>query len=317
MKKAALIINMGGPAELREVSRFMYNLFNDPHIMGAPQPFRSLFARIITALRIRNIKKHYALINGGSPLRKWTTRQAALVFARLQGKFPGLIVKEAYSYSPPSIMAAISELVQSGVDTIAALPLYPHYATATLGSIYSDLEEAREKFDLGNRLRITRPFSDDPGYISLSAEFLKEALARVDVSKPYHVIFSAHALPQSFIDKGDPYRQQVERTVELICKQVLLEGYSLAFQSKIGPVTWMRPSTLETVREIGHRGIRQVIIMPIGFVCDHIETLYELDIELSGYAKEAGIEKFIRAAVPNDHGAFIEMLASHIEEAMT
>jgi len=308
---------MGGPANLNEVSQFMYNLFNDPHIMGTPQPFRSLFARIITAFRIRNIRKHYALIGDGSPLRKWTARQAELVSARLRGKFPGLIVKEAYSYSPPSIMTAISELVQSGVDTITALPLYPHYATATLGSIYSDLEEARRKFELGSRLRIMRPFFDDPGYITLSAELFKEALAKIDARKPYHVVFSAHALPQSFIDKGDPYRQQVERTVELICKQVPLEGYSISFQSKIGPVTWMRPSTIETVKGIGHRDIRQVIIMPIGFVCDHIETLYELDIELAGYAREAGIEKFIRAAVPNDHRAFIEMLASHIEEEMT
>ncbi len=316
MKKAALIINMGGPAELREVPQFMYNLFNDSHIMGTPQPFRSVSARIITAFRIRNIRKHYALIGGGSPLRKWTSRQAELVSARLQDKFSGLTVKEAYSYSPPSIKTGISELVQSGVDTIVALPLYPHYATATLGSIYSELEEARKEFDLGNRLRITRPFFDDPDYIALSAEFLKEALTKIDPRKPYHVVFSAHALPQSFIDKGDPYRQQVERTVELVLKQVPLEEYSLSFQSKIGPVAWMRPSTIETVKGIGHRDIRQVIIMPVGFVCDHIETLYELDIELAAYAREAGFEKFIRAAVPNDHGTFVEMLASHIEEAM-
>jgi protoporphyrin/coproporphyrin ferrochelatase len=307
---------MGGPAKLNEVSQFMYNLFNDPHIMGMPRPFRSLLARIITIFRIRNIRKHYALIGGGSPLRKWTVRQAELVSARLQSRFPGLMVKEAYSYSPPSITTAILELVQSDVYGIIALPLYPHYATATLGSIYSDLEEARKKFELGNCLRITHPFFDNPGYIALCSEFLKEALAKIDVSKPYHVIFSAHALPQSFIDKGDPYRQQVERTVELILKQVPLEGYSLSFQSKIGPVTWMKPSTIETVKEIGHRNIRQVIIMPIGFVCDHIETLYELDIELAGYAKDADIEKFIRAAVPNDHEAFIEMLASLIAEAM-
>jgi protoporphyrin/coproporphyrin ferrochelatase len=130
------------------------------------------------------------------------------------------------------------------------------------------------------------------------------------------VIFSVHALPQSFIDRGDPYRKQIEETVSRVVEQVGLDNWTLSFQSKIGPVKWMQPATIETVRQTVGDGIKQIVVVPIGFVCDHIETLYELDIELAQIAREAGIERFVRAEVFNDYPPFADMLASLVREAV-
>ncbi len=256
------------------------------------------------------------MIGGGSPLTKWTVRQAELVENCLKLKYQNLTVGEAYSYVRPTIKEAVISAIKNGADEIVAVPLYPHFSFSTLGSIYDDLEEVRRNKALGDRLKITPPFYELPSYIRGTVELLDESMWKIDQSQPYHVLFSAHALPQSFIDKGDPYRTQIEKTVELIMKARPLQNYSLSFQSKIGPVAWMKPSTIETVRKLGQNGIRQLIVMPIGFVCDHIETLYELDIELAAVAKVVGIEKFIRGPVFNDHPSFISLISSLIEEVI-
>jgi protoporphyrin/coproporphyrin ferrochelatase len=311
-KMAVILINMGGPADLLGIRPFLYNLFNDDHIISLPQPLRAMLARIISITRTPGVKKHYALIGGGSPLKNWTDKQAGKVKAILSGRYPNIAVKTAYSYVAPLISDTIAELAASGHNNIIACPLYPQYSVATLGSIYADLEKERNK-----SLKITRPFYEHPQYISAIVQTLRTAISEIDLSGKYHVIFSAHALPQSYIDKGDPYRQQIERTIALVLNEYPLDNYSLSFQSKIGPVAWMKPSTIETVRQIGQSGVRQVIVMPIGFVCDHIETLYELDIELASIAKESGITKFVRGETFNDSDAFAQLLVSLIEEKIS
>jgi ferrochelatase len=160
------------------------------------------------------------------------------------------------------------------------------------------------------------PFYEHRGYIDSSVKLLKKGMENIDTSQPYHVIFTAHALPQKLIENGDPYGMQVSQTVYLILRRFPLENYTISFQSKIGPVKWMQPSTIGAVQEVARQGIKQVLVMPIGFVCDHIETLYELDIELAGIARKAGLETFVRADVFNDDEDFIEFMASYIEEHM-
>ncbi|SYZ74353.1 putative Ferrochelatase [Candidatus Zixiibacteriota bacterium] len=313
---AVILINMGGPAALDKIRSFMFNLFNDRHIMDMPQPFRALVAQIIVAVRTPNVKHHYSLIGGRSPLMQWTERQGTLIEAELKMKFPNLKIGFAYSYIEPSIGEAIEKAVADGADKIIAVPLYPYYSVSTLGSIYTGLEKARRKHELGDKLRITRPFYDHPKFIDGTIDLLKEAIGKVDITEPYHVLFTAHALPESFILKGDPYRSQVERTVALILQNFPTKNTFLSFQSKIGPVAWMKPSTIETVKRLGKEGVKQLVVMPLGFVCDHIETLYELDIELAGIAKEAGIMQFVRGRVFNDHSAFITLLGALIEECL-
>ena len=316
-KTAILLINMGGPSDLTRVRRFMFNLFNDPHIISAPQPIRAFVAWMITAARTPTIKEHYYEIGGSSPLMKWTKLQGDETSRKLCGMYPGVISVEAYSYISPRVDEAIKDLLDESVDKIIAVPLYPHYSIATWGSILSDLEKARRKFTLGEKLKVVGPFYKHPLYIKASVEMIQEAMKKIDPSLPYHLLFTAHALPESFIVKGDPYRLQVEKTVSLILKEMPVENWSLSFQSKIGPVDWMKPSTIGTIKELGRRGVRQVLVTPIGFVCDHIETLYELDIELAEIAHEAGIDRFVRAPVFNGHKTFIEMLASCVEEYLT
>lgn len=313
-KTAILLINMGGPSNLTKVRRFMFNLFNDPHIMSAPQPLRAFVAWMITAARTPTIKEHYHEIGGGSPLMKWTKLQGDETSRRLSGLHPGIISVEAYSYISPRVEEAIANLLSEAVQKIIAVPLYPHYSIATFGSILSDLEKAREKFNLGDRLKIVGPYYKHPLYIKASVEMIQQALTQIDSSQPFHLLFTAHSLPQSFILKGDPYRLQVEKTVSLILKELPIERWSLSFQSKIGPVEWMKPSTIESIKDLGRRGVRQVIVTPVGFVCDHIETLHELDIELRDIAHQAGIDRFVRAPVFNDNKTFIELLASCVEE---
>jgi ferrochelatase len=315
-RTAVILINMGGPRGLDKVRPFMFNLFNDRHIMDMPQPVRAFVAQMIVAIRTPNVKHHYSLIGGGSPLMQWTECQASLVEEGLKEQSPRLTAQFAYSYIEPSVATAMAAALESGAERIIAVPLYPYYSISTLGSIYTDLEKARGKYKLGDNLKIIRPFYDDPLFIEGIIESLQGALRQIDLSRPFYVQFSAHALPQSFIAKGDPYRMQVERTVAVLLERFPVENHTLSFQSKIGPVAWMKPSTIETVQRLGREGVKQLVVMPLGFVCDHIETLYELDIELAGIARKAGIEKFARGGVFNDHPKFISLLKSLIEEQM-
>ncbi len=256
------------------------------------------------------------MIGGGSPLKRLTKLQAEAILKYLSFDYPNLRVYEAYSYSKPYISDTISELARGDYEKIIALPLYPHYSRATLGSVYSDLEKASRRHNLESRLKVVQPFFENPQFIKASAEMLEGAMSKIDAAVANQVIFSAHALPQSFIDKGDPYRNQVEKTVSLILKEFPVKNWALAFQSKIGPVNWMKPSTIEAVRMAGRQGIKELAVIPVGFVCDHIETLYELDIELAEIAKAVGIRKFVRGEVFNTHPAFVKLLADLIEQEL-
>jgi protoporphyrin/coproporphyrin ferrochelatase len=315
MKKTAIIlINMGGPENQSEISGFIRNLFLDPHIIGAPKPIRRFLAWLISTLRSPKVKKHYELIGGGSPLKKWTSLQAEKVEALLRQKYSRIIVKTAYSYSHPKIDEKICDLSETDNKRIIALPLYPQHSQATLGSIYSDLAKAGKKYLGEKELKTLPPFYEHEAYIEESVRLLKEALEKTDSSLSTHVVFTAHALPQSVIEKGDSYGLHIDRTIYLMLQKLPLNDYTIAFQSKIGPVKWMQPSTVETITNLGKQGIKQVVVVPVGFVCDHIETLYELDIELAEIAQKAGIETFIRAGVFNDSDGFVKFLSDYIEE---
>ncbi|HEQ98867.1 MAG TPA: ferrochelatase [candidate division Zixibacteria bacterium] len=314
LRTAVILINMGGPENLDEVRGFIRNLFLDPHIIEKSKIFRSFLAFMISTLRSPRVKKHYQAIGGGSPLKEWTSIQAEKTSRKLSRRNPNMVFKTAYSYSEPRIGEVLAELSTMKFDRIIAFPLYPQYSKATLGSIYSDLAYANRMLKLSGTLITLPPFYEHRGYIDSSVKLLKRGMEEIDTSQPYHVIFTAHALPQKLIEKGDPYGMQVSQTVYLILRRFPIENYTISFQSKIGPVKWMQPSTIGTVQEVARQGIKQMLVMPIGFVCDHIETLYELDIELAGIAKKAGVETFVRADVFNDDEDFIEFMASYIEE---
>lgn len=316
MKTAVILINMGGPANLSEVRGFIRNLFRDPHIITLPWILRLLIAGIISRTRAPKVRQHYELIGGSSPLTKWTRLQAQKTSERLTKKYPQTTFFTAYSYSRPGVDEIFEIISKADYERIVALPLYPQYSNATLGSIYDELARANKKYTLGSRLITLPPFFEETGYIKASVESLELALSKVDRDKSWQVVFTAHALPQSLIDKGDPYGLHIEKTIYQILQKLPLENYRISFQSKIGPVKWMQPATIDTIEQLGQEGLEQVVVVPIGFVCDHIETLYELDIELAEIAKKAGIRKFIRADVFNDADSFIEFLANYVEKAL-
>lgn len=296
----------------------MYKLFNDAQIINMKQPFRSIVSRMICMARVSNVKKNYAFLGGCSPIFKWTEQQGKKTIERLSEKYPNLQPRFGYSYASPNISDAIGELAGQGFEKIVVVPLYPYYSIATLGSMYSDIEKARQKYQLGERIKIAPPYFDHDLYHDGTIRLLLKALAKVDKNKPYRVIFTAHSLPESsVIKKGDPYRQQVERSYRRIVKEVVMADVTLAFQSKIGPIDWMRPSTIEAVGKAGRDGLKQIVVMPLGFTCDHIETLHELDVELAEIAHEGGIETFIRGEVFNDADDFILVLANCIDEALS
>jgi len=317
IRVCVLLANMGGPESADEVRPFIKSLFNDPCIMQIPGPIRWLVSTMLSTFRAPNVRRHYAHIGGKSPLKELTQIQAEKTRQQLKSQYPNIAVRPVYSYSRPRIGEAVQQALADGYEKLVVLPMYPQYSRATRGSIDHDLKLAMKKTGARDKIEIIEPYYDHPLYIKATTELLTEDLPNIDPRQPFRVIFTAHALPQSYIDGGDPYREQIEKTIALVLKQVPLENWVLSFQSKVGPVKWMQPSTIDTVRETASLGFKQVLIIPIGFVCDHLETLYELDIELAEIAREAGIEKFVRGAVFNDHDVFIDLLTSCIRKALS
>ena len=308
-KKYGLILTyMGGPENSKEVRPFLSNLFNDPNIIGIPQPIRFLVSRLIAYGRASKAIEHYNEIGGGSPLKKLTSMQANKVAEVIKSRGYNCTVTTGYSYCNPFIKDSISQFVNGDYEKIISIPLYPQYSITTFGSIERDLKKAARKFGLSDRLSIVKPYYNHDLYTRASVELVIKAIEKLDANIPYRVIFTAHALPQSVIDKGDPYRKQIEEAVAKILTKCKIDDYVLSFQSKIGPVKWMKPSTVETVEKAGTEGIKQLAVIPIGFTCDHVETLHELDIELAEIAHKAGIDKFVRGGVFNDHPLFIDLL---------
>ncbi len=308
-KIAVVLINMGGPSDLSRVRRFLFRLFNDRHIIDIPQPWRGLLAFIISTARTGKASEHYRIIGGGSPLIRWTGLQAAKLKEHLTARNIHAGVVTAFSYSPPLIGKTMAELAPGNYDLIVGLPLYPQYSRATFGSVEEALRREAKRHGWEQKLKIVAPFYNHGLYIKLSAASARKAIMRIDGEKPYRVIFTAHSLPQKLIDAGDPYQQQVEETVRLTAEAAGIGEYILSYQSRVGPVKWLRPSTIEVIRKTASSGVKQVVVVPVGFVCDHIETLYELDMELAQLAREGGVENFIRAEVPNDHDDFVELLS--------
>ncbi len=308
-KYGIILAYMGGPENRKEVRPFLANLFNDPHIINIPQPIRFLVSRMIAYSRAGTAREHYDEIGGGSPLKKFTSIQAEKLSEKLNGRGFDCTVRTGYSYSHPFIKEAMASFKNEPVAKIVAIPLYPQYSITTFGSIARDFKAAAKKYGMEENLDMVQAYYDHDLHIAASVDLLEKALEKINLDDDYRVVFTAHSLPQSVIDKGDPYKDEVEKTVGLILKKVNIKDYVLSFQSKIGPVKWIQPSTMETIRKAGADGVRQLVVMPIGFTCDHVETLHELDIELAEIAHDSGVEHFVRAGVFNDHPQFIELLA--------
>jgi protoporphyrin/coproporphyrin ferrochelatase len=312
-KTAVLLLQMGGPDSIAAVEPFLLNLFNDRDIIKIGPAFLQPFiARRIVKKRAPKVEGYYEQIGGKSPIRELTEAQGQGVQQLLGDDYRAFV---AMRYSRPSTVDALAAIKREGISKVVALSLYPHYSKATTGSSVNDLNRVMKQS--GHKFEITwiDRFYDHPLYIRALAEKVAQGLASFAEVEDVEIVFSAHSLPQSFIDEGDPYLAHIQETVRLVMERIGARSHRLCFQSKASKVKWLEPSTEATVRQLAAEGRENVLMVPLSFVSDHIETLYEIDIEYGELAKAAGIKRFVRSESLNSSPLFLECLATLVRGA--
>ncbi len=291
---AILLLNLGGPDSPKAVKPFLYNLFSDRHIIQlGPSFLQKPLARLISTVRSRKTEKIYNAIGRRSQLAEITNQQAKVLEELLnkenKTKFK---VYVGMRYWHPFIEETIKQISEDGIKKLIVLSLYPHYSSATSGSSIAKVKKIIEKYPV-EKYYIDQWFKHQ-GYIDSLVEVIKKGLevfSEAGVKNPnenVHVLFSAHSLPKKIIDKGDPYINQIKETINEILKKIPL-NWHLSYQSKSGPVKWLKPSTDKKLREFSARGVKNVLIVPVSFVSDNVETLYEIDILYKQKAQQYGM----------------------------
>lgn len=314
-KTAVLLLQMGGPDSLDAVEPFLFNLFSDRDIIRlGPAFLQSFLARRISRKRAPMVELQYEKIGGKSPIREMTAAQAKALEEKLGN---GYRCFPAMRYWRPSTLEALAAVKREGIDRIVAISLYPQYSRATTGSSINELNRVLREAGVTFQVSCIDRFYDHPQYVRAVAERMEEGLASFNDRHEVKVVFSAHSLPQSFIEAGDPYLSHIRETVRLVMELFGGMEHRLAFQSRAGPVRWLEPETEVVIREIAAKGCRDLLIVPLSFVSDHLETLYEIDIIYRELAHSVGIENFHRAPALNCSPLFIECLADLVCGKMT
>lgn len=312
-KTAVLLLQMGGPDSLDAVEPFLLNLFTDRDIIKiGPSFLQPFIARRIVKKRAPKVRENYRQIGGKSPLRELTDQQAATLQEQLGDDYRCFV---AMRYWKPSTDEALAAIQKEGITRVVALSLYPHYSRATSGSSFNELERANKRLRQPMSLKYIRNFYDNPLYIKALVEKIEKGLAAFPDRRRVQLFFSAHSLPQSFIDEGDPYLDHITTTVRLVMEHFGNVAHHLAFQSRAGPVKWLEPSTEDKLKELAGLGHKEVLMVPLSFVSDHIETLHEIDIEYGEEAHRLGITDFRRMESLNSTPTFIECLAGLVQDA--
>lgn len=321
-KLGIVLFNLGGPENLDDVRPFLYNLFCDAEIIKLPwEGMRKPLAWFISTFRNKKSSGYYKKIGGGSPLRRITDEQGQALVKELSSR--GI---KAHSYTAmrcwkPFTETAIENMQKDGITRVIALPLYPQFSISTTRSSFRYFIKVLQS--RGGMREIRRHYIpawyDHPKYIEALVETIEmgyKTLPNQDLQAT-HLIFSAHSVPESYLKQGEPYLKHTQKTVELVLKKLGTDRpWTLSFQSKVGPVKWLEPLTDTVIRKLGKQGVKQILIVPVSFVSDHIETLYELDILYKQTADEAGITHFARAPAFNTMPKFISALADIVEEKL-
>lgn len=306
-KTAVLLLQMGGPDSIAAVEPFLLNLFTDRDIIKiGPRFLQPFIARRIVKKRAPKVQAHYQEIGGKSPIRELTDAQGKGLQELLGEGYRSFV---AMRYSRPSTLEALAAIKREGISKVVALSLYPHYSRATTGSSINELNRVLKQSGVQFEMKWVDRFYNHPLYIRALAEKVSEGLASFPDAKEAEIVFSAHSLPQSFIDEGDPYLAHIQETVRLVMEQVGDASYQLSFQSKAGPVKWLEPSTEDMLQSLAAKGRKNLLMVPLSFVSDHIETLHEIDIQYAEEAKGLGIERFLRSESLNTSPLFLECLA--------
>ncbi|WP_024953768.1 ferrochelatase [Sulfurospirillum arcachonense] len=308
MKKALVLLNMGGPHNLDEVEVFLKNMFNDKNIITLKSDLlRSFIAFMIVASRKKEARSNYATLGGKSPIVGYTEQ----LVQKLQLEFDDTYVTYAMRYTPPFSKEVVEELKQKGIQEAFLLPLYPQYSTTTTKSSLEDFEEALEGTNI--QIKTLNRFYENTLYNELLVDKIEEALKEKD-SKEFELIFSAHSLPQKIVNAGDSYQKEILLHVELlkdILKQrnLIFKDIHVAYQSKLGPIKWLEPSLENKLKSLT---CKKVLISPLSFTIDNSETEFELSIEYKEVADTLDYDEYLVAKCPNDSQKFIEVISEII-----
>jgi len=319
-----VLFQLGGPDSLDAVEPFLLNLFLDPDIipLGPLGILRGPIAKLISSRRSIPVAGKYAEIGRRSPIRLLTERQRVRLVAALSPYIDAVAVTAMRYWHPLSAEAAATLRKAEPLDDIVLLPLYPHFSFATT---LSSLKEWRRVYGPPNgraKEHTVGQFYDHPLYIQAVAQRIGSVLRQFPDSSRIHLVFSAHGLPMSLVEKGDPYPKQIETTVRLVCELGARQyaGWPrtdlLCYQSRVGPAKWLQPPLTGTIERLGHEGVKEVLVVPISFVTEHIETLHEINIEARIEAKGVGIETFRMMPAVGDSPLFIAALKDLVLRAV-
>lgn len=313
MKLAVVLFNLGGPDSLDAVEPFLNNLFSDPAIISLPTFLRKPLARFIARRRAPVAREIYAKIGGRSPILEETEAQARALEQALSDYGTRAFV--AMRCSKPFSDDAARDVAAWRPDHIVLLPLYPQYSTTTSGSALKDWQRARAAAGIIAPESRVCCYPWMPGFIDAVAELTRETLAKARSDVSYRVLLSAHGLPKRVVAKGDPYQWQVERTAAGIVDCLGISDWTVCYQSRVGPLEWIGPSTDMEIRRAGADG-KGVAVVPIAFVSEHSETLVELDIEYEKLARESGVRDYLRVPTVGVQPKFIAGLAELIVQSL-
>jgi len=318
MKTGILLLNLGGPDTLDAVRPFLVRLFSDREIIRLPGgPLGQWFiGRMIAIKRTKEVQENYHKIGGGSPIVCWSTLQGEGMVRRLRAGGHDVEYALAMRYWNPDSDAALDRLESLGCERLVALTMYPHYSVATTGSSMAELRRVMKRRRTKLPLTAIEAWYDHPAYLDALAARVRASLETFPAGSRPTLLFSAHGLPKHFIDDGDPYCDHIRVTLDGVRARLPELPWTLGYQSRVGPVEWIGPATEDVVDRLGREGVKDVLVVPISFVSDHIETLYEVDMLYGDQAREVGIVNFRRPEGLNDFPPFLDALAAIVEPAL-
>jgi protoporphyrin/coproporphyrin ferrochelatase len=327
MKTGIALLNFGGPWTLRDVKPFLYRLFVNPSVLvGVPTPLRQLIAFAISQAKGPSSVECYKLIGGGSPQLAWTEEQASGLRGLLGDKGNGkgrpqddVRVEIGMRSAEPSIETALRKLKEWGAERLVVLPLFPQFSTTTTGTCLEEARDALRRLRWSLLMHEVRNWPDHPAYTALLRRTLDEAVEQAERDRggrgdAIHVLFSAHSLPLKIVERGDPYPTDVRRTIEAVTEG-LGHPWSLCYQSRNGKMPWLQPYLEDELKRLASEGIRRVVVAPVSFVSDHIETLFELDQLYAAQARKAGITHYYRARTFNGDPEFAAVLRGILKKS--
>jgi len=319
IKTGIVLMNLGGPETTGDVNLFLNRLFADREII--PLPFQKILGPTIANVRTEKVKKLYQSIGGGSPIRKWTTKQGDAMVEYLDKVSPQTGPHKyyiAFRYADPLSDSAVLEMKKDGVQRAIAFTQYPQFSCSTTGGSLNELWRSLKRNNLQDEFQwsVVDRWPDHPGFINAVSERIKEGLSTIpeEHRDKTIILFSAHSLPMKVINRGDQYVQEVASTIQHVMHHLNFSNrYISTWQSAVGP-NWMGPQTVDVIKKLAKRGDKSVLVVPIAFTSDHIETLSEIDIEMAEEAEKAGLEYFRRAPSLNDSPHFTKAMGDIVRE---